>query len=75
MKTIFSNEYLTPREACELLPGVSYQSFLRWLREGKVPYALLPNGRKLVRRFDVEALLAVHEKTEGSALFSEPQLF
>lgn len=51
-------ELLSPREALELLPRVSYQALLSWARAGKVPYVEYPSGRKFFRRSDIEALLA-----------------
>ena len=62
MKQVVSNvidsHLLKPREAAELIPGCSYQSLLRWAREGKVPFIRLPSGRILFRREDILALLA-----------------
>lgn len=49
---------LRPMEATALLPGVSYQSLMRWARQGKVAHVKLPNGRILFRRSDIEDLLA-----------------
>lgn len=51
-------EWLTAREAAELLPTVGALTVQRWARTGRVPAVRLPNGRWLFRRSDVEALLA-----------------
>ena len=57
MNDFHTDKLLSPREACELIPGVGYQAFLNWLRNDKIPHITLPNGRKLVRLSDIEALL------------------
>ncbi|WP_425306096.1 helix-turn-helix domain-containing protein [Actinomyces succiniciruminis] len=48
---------LSPRDAASLIPGCTAQTLRRWAHAGKVPAAVLPNGRLLFRRRDVEALL------------------
>lgn len=51
------DELLGARAASEMLPGVGYQSLLRWAKAGDVPHVRLPNGRVFFRRSDIEALL------------------
>lgn len=51
-------DVLTPSEAASLLPNTSVDSIRRWIRSGTLRARRLPNGRYLVRRSDVEALLA-----------------
>ena len=53
----YSDVLIDPHSAAALLPGVSYQSILRWARYGKIPFVELPSGRKFFRRSDIEALL------------------
>jgi predicted site-specific integrase-resolvase len=51
-------ELLAAKDAAELLPGsASYQSLLRWARQGKVPFVRLPSGRLFFRRSDIDAPL------------------
>jgi hypothetical protein len=59
-------DLLTAKNAAALLPGASsYQSLLRWARQGKVPFVRLPSGRMFFRRSDIEALLAPVEPGSG----------
>lgn len=51
-------DVLTPSEAASLLPNTSVDSIRRWIRNGTLRAHRLPNGRYLVWRSDVEALLA-----------------
>lgn len=51
------DELLSARAASEMVPGVGYQSLLRWAKAGDVPHVRLPNGRVFFRRSDIEALL------------------
>ena len=51
------DELLSARAASEIVPGVGYQSLLRWAKAGDVPHVRLPNGRVFFRRSDIEALL------------------
>jgi len=51
-------ELLPAKDAAALIPGASsYQSLLRWARQGKVPFVRLPSGRMFFQRSDIEALL------------------
>ena len=43
---------MSGREAAALLPGVTYQTLLRWAKAGDVP-----SGRFYFRRSDIEALV------------------
>jgi hypothetical protein len=62
-------ELLAAKIAAQLIPGsASYQSLLRWARQGKVPFVRLPSGRMFFRRSDIEALLTpVELDPEGSS--------
>lgn len=51
------NELLTAKEAAELIPHTSHQTVLLWARKGDIPSIVLPSGRRLFRRKDIEALL------------------
>lgn len=53
-------EWLTPKQAVELLPGVTIRTLQRWAEQGKVPSATLPSGHRRYRRTDIEALLSVN---------------
>ena len=66
--------YLTPSEAASLLPNTSVDSIRRWIRRGTLMARRLPNGRYLVRRSDVETLLApvVPHGSTGSASLAWP---
>lgn len=48
-----SREYLSPREAAELL-GVSRASIYRWLREEGLRGYRLPSGKLVITRRDLE---------------------
>lgn len=58
MKEADVDEALTPSQAATLLPNTSVDSIRRWIRSGALPAKKLPNGRYVVRRGDVEALLS-----------------
>lgn len=59
-------ELLAAKDAAALIPGASsYQSLLRWARQGKVPFVRLPSGRMFFRRSDIEALLTPVEPGAG----------
>lgn len=48
---------MSGREAAALLPGVTYQTLLRWAKAGDVPCVRYPSGRFYFRRSDIEALV------------------
>lgn len=47
---------LRPREFCEIV-GISYQTFKRWVREGKIRAVRLQSGRLRVPYSEVERIL------------------
>ena len=47
---------LRPREFCEIV-GISYQTFKRWVREGKIRVVRLQSGRLRVPYSEVERIL------------------
>jgi len=51
-----SGRLLKPREFCEII-GVSYSTFKRWVREGRVRVVRLPSGRIRVPYSEVERIL------------------
>lgn len=54
-----SRELISGQEAVEILEGVSYPTFMRWAREGKVrSVQYVDGGRRLFFRSDIEALRA-----------------
>lgn len=74
LQKLQSDELLPGRVAVKLLPGTTYDTLMRWAREGKVPVYLL-GGRKFFRREDVEALLtpvvgSAASADDGSCSFS-----
>jgi len=50
-------EVLTPREASELTKLGAPRTFQRWAKDGKLPHIVLPNGRVMFYRKDIEALM------------------
>jgi predicted site-specific integrase-resolvase len=50
--------WLTAAEAAPLIPTASVRMVQRWMKDGRLPSVLLPNGRRVTRREDVEALLS-----------------
>ncbi|MDO4901873.1 helix-turn-helix domain-containing protein [Actinomyces sp.] len=52
-------QYLSPRESARLLslPGVTARTLRAWAKQGKLPALVLPSGRLLFRREDIEELL------------------
>lgn len=48
---------MSGREAAALLPGVTYQTLLRWAKAGEIPCVRYPSGRFYFRRSDIEALV------------------
>lgn len=67
------SELLAAKDAAALIPGgSSYQSLLRWAREGKVPFVRLPSGRVFFRRSDIEALLEPVEVEGDLGPFGDP---
>jgi len=57
--TTTAQEYMSPRDAAAFLklPSVNARTLRAWARAGEIPVLVLPNGRLLFRRSDVEALL------------------
>ncbi|MDO4899436.1 helix-turn-helix domain-containing protein [Actinomyces sp.] len=57
--TTSNQEYMSPRDAAAFLqlPSVTARTLRNWARAGEIPVVVLPNGRLLFRRRDVEALL------------------
>ena len=51
-----SEKLLKPREFCEVV-GISYQTFKKWVREGKVRVVRLQSGRLRVPYSEVERIL------------------
>lgn len=51
-------QYLSPRESAQLmaLPGVTARTLRAWAKQGKLPAVVLPSGRMLFRREDIEEL-------------------
>jgi len=52
---------LKPREFCEIV-GISYQTFKKWVREGKVRVVRLPSGRLRVPYSELERIFGKVEK-------------
>ena len=46
---------LKPREFCEIV-GISYQTFKKWVRNGRVHVVRLPSGRLRVPYSEVERI-------------------
>jgi predicted site-specific integrase-resolvase len=66
--TELSTDLVGSVEAAELA-GVAYSTFMRWVKQGRVPAAhVMPgvSGAKLYRRADIEAL-AAELSTEATA--------
>jgi excisionase family DNA binding protein len=55
-------EYLTPREAAEML-GVSPKTVVRWAAEGRIPSLVTLGGHRRFKRQEIEDLL--QQMTEG----------
>ena len=53
---------LKPREFCEIV-GISYQTFKKWVREGKVRVVRLQSGRIRVPYSEVERILGMKPET------------
>ncbi len=53
---------LKPREFCEIV-GISYQTFKKWVREGKVRVVRLQSGRIRVPHSEVERILGMKPET------------
>ncbi|MEB2837151.1 MAG: IS607 family transposase [Desulfurococcales archaeon] len=53
---------LKPREFCEIV-GISYQTFKRWVREGRVRVVRLQSGRLRVPYSEVERILGGRRET------------
>jgi len=51
-----SERLLRPREFCSLI-GISYQTFKRWVREGRITVVRTPTGRIRVPYSEVERIL------------------
>jgi len=51
-----SERLLKPREFCSLV-GISYQTFKRWVREGRITVVRTPTGRIRVPYSEVERIL------------------
>lgn len=63
------DEYLTPAEAVELVPGMTVAGFAQLRFTGKGPRFLKPTPRKVVyRKADVIAWLEASERTSTAAL-------
>mgnify|MGYP000910029492 FL=1 len=64
MHNTHENEYLSSTQAANLLPLTTSSTLMRWAKAGRVPSIVLPSGRRVFRRADIEAIL---EPTEVSA--------
>jgi Predicted site-specific integrase-resolvase len=51
-----SEKLLKPREFCKIV-NISYSTFKRWVREGRVRVVRLPSGRIRVPYSEVERIL------------------
>lgn len=56
-KSSISNELISAQEFAELLPDCSSQTVYRWAKDGKIPFIVLPSGRKFFRRRDALEIL------------------
>jgi len=54
---------LKPREFCSLI-GISYQTFKRWVREGRITVVRTPTGRIRVPYSEVERILGKKRETK-----------
>ena len=52
-----SGELISAQEFAELLPDCSSQTVYRWAKSGKIPFIVLPSGRKYFRRRDALEIL------------------
>ena len=55
---------LKPREFCEIV-GISYQTFKKWVRNGRVHVVRLPSGRLRVPYSEVERILGRKVEKNG----------
>jgi len=57
-----SEKLLKPREFCDII-GISYQTFKKWVRKGKVHVVRLPSRRLRVPYSEVERILGIKPET------------
>ena len=63
--TTKQSQFVTSREASELTGVASARTFQRWAKAGKVRSIVLPSGRRVFRRADIEAILEPKEVSAG----------
>lgn len=66
-------QLLTAREVAALLPDTSYQTVLRWARDGELPFIELPGGRKYFCKSDIDAILTPRFSTDDCDPLPEDQ--
>lgn len=59
-----SPDFLITRQAAKFI-GVSPSTIARWARDGRIPFRLGPNGERLFRREDLEAVVVWAEPPPG----------
>ncbi len=63
MTATAQEKLLRPKEFCEIV-GISYQTFKKWVREGKVHVVRLPSGRLRIPLGEVERILGGRTETK-----------